>query len=76
MPKVAPAERSEMMAFEFTARDGLVLRGYLTLPKSTQGKRPPPLIVNPTADPSGPATTGDITVRSNCLLRRDLQSCK
>ena len=54
MPKVAPAERSEMMAFEFTARDGLVLRGYLTLPKSTQGKRPPPLIVNPHGGPIGP----------------------
>ena len=54
MPKVTPAERSEMMAFELTARDGLVLRGYLTLPKSTQGKRPPPLIVNPHGGPIGP----------------------
>ena len=54
MPKVAPAERSEMTAFEFTARDGLVLRGYLTLPKSTQGKQPPPLIVNPHGGPIGP----------------------
>jgi len=54
MPKVAPAERSEMMAFEFTARDGLVVRGYLTLPKSTQEKGPPPLIVNPHGGPIGP----------------------
>lgn len=54
MPKVAPAERSEMMAFEFTARDGLILRGYLTLPELIKDKQPPPLIVNPHGGPIGP----------------------
>ena len=54
MPKVAPAERSGMTAFEFTARDGLTVRGYLTLPEPNEGDAPPPLIVNPHGGPIGP----------------------
>lgn len=43
---------SPMKPFEFTSRDGLVLHGYITVPKNTDGKKIP-LIINPHGGPFG-----------------------
>ncbi|MCJ8318807.1 MAG: S9 family peptidase [Colwellia sp.] len=43
---------SPMKPFEITSRDGLTLRGYITIPKSTDGKKIP-LIINPHGGPFG-----------------------
>ena len=43
---------SPMKPFQFTSRDGLALRGYLTVPKKSSGKNLP-LIVNPHGGPFG-----------------------
>lgn len=50
-PDVDPKKMSPMKPFEFTARDGLVVRGYITIPKDAKG--PVPLIVNPHGGPFG-----------------------
>lgn len=44
---------AEMKPIEYTARDGKVIRGYLTLPPGSDGKRVP-LILNPHGGPIGP----------------------
>ena len=43
---------SPMKPFEFKSRDGLTLRGYITIPKNTDGKNIP-LIINPHGGPFG-----------------------
>jgi len=43
-------EMAEMKAIQYTARDGLIIHGYLTLPKGSSGKHLP-LIVNPHGGP-------------------------
>lgn len=43
---------SPMTPFEFQSRDGLTLRGYITVPKTTDGKKVP-LIINPHGGPFG-----------------------
>lgn len=50
---VNPAQMAEMRPIEFKARDGLTLRGYLTLPPGREPKNLP-LIVNPHGGPFGP----------------------
>ena len=50
-PDVDPKKMSPMKPFEFTTRDGLVVRGYITIPKDAKG--PVPLIVNPHGGPYG-----------------------
>ncbi len=42
-----------MRPIAFTSRDGLLLHGYLTIPKSAEAKKSP-LIVNPHGGPYGP----------------------
>ena len=47
-----PKVLSPMKPFEFQSRDGLTLRGYITIPKGSKGKNIP-LIVNPHGGPFG-----------------------
>jgi dipeptidyl aminopeptidase/acylaminoacyl peptidase len=50
---INPSQMSPMEPIQFTARDGVVLHGYLTRPVSSVGTRVP-LIVNPHGGPFGP----------------------
>ncbi|GHB58472.1 peptidase [Psychrosphaera saromensis] len=52
MPWLDTTLLSEMKPIKFQSRDGLTLRGYLTLPKNSDGKKVP-LIVNPHGGPFG-----------------------
>jgi dipeptidyl aminopeptidase/acylaminoacyl peptidase len=49
-PWLEEADMSEMKPVSFKARDGLTIHGYLTLPKSANGKRLP-IIINPHGGP-------------------------
>jgi dipeptidyl aminopeptidase/acylaminoacyl peptidase len=49
-PAIAEADMAEMKPVQYTARDGLVIRGYLTLPKGVPAKGLP-VIVNPHGGP-------------------------
>ncbi|MDQ7050839.1 MAG: S9 family peptidase [Enterobacterales bacterium] len=44
---------AEMQPIQYTARDGLVINGYLTIPKGKKAKNLP-LIINPHGGPHGP----------------------
>lgn len=46
-------QMASTMPFSFTARDGKLIHGYLTLPKGSDGRNLP-LIVNPHGGPIGP----------------------
>ncbi|MEM9302909.1 MAG: S9 family peptidase [Pseudomonadota bacterium] len=50
MPWIDPSQMTEMKAISYTARDGMKIHGYLTLPKGSDGKDLP-LIVNPHGGP-------------------------
>jgi dipeptidyl aminopeptidase/acylaminoacyl peptidase len=52
-PNIKSKELSKMLPFNFKARDGVELHGYLTLPKGKESKNLP-LIVNPHGGPHGP----------------------
>ena len=53
MPQLKEEDMAEMRPIEFKSRDGLTIRGYITLPKEAlQGKKVP-LIVNPHGGPQG-----------------------
>jgi dipeptidyl aminopeptidase/acylaminoacyl peptidase len=49
---INPDDMSPMEPIKFTSRDGLTIRGYLTVPKSSNGKKLP-LIINPHGGPFG-----------------------
>jgi dipeptidyl aminopeptidase/acylaminoacyl peptidase len=49
---INPEDMSPMNPIRFKSRDGLTMRGYLTVPKHTDGKNLP-LIVNPHGGPFG-----------------------
>lgn len=51
-PQLDPKKMAEMKPIKVTARDGVELHGYLTLP--TEKKESYPLIVNPHGGPHGP----------------------
>jgi dipeptidyl aminopeptidase/acylaminoacyl peptidase len=51
-PFIKPAQMRPMQPITYTARDGLVIHGYLTLPAGASGK-PMPLILNPHGGPYG-----------------------
>jgi dipeptidyl aminopeptidase/acylaminoacyl peptidase len=51
-PYIRPAQMRPMKPITYTARDGLVIHGYLTLPVGAEGK-PVPLILNPHGGPYG-----------------------
>ena len=52
-PWVDPEKMAPMRPVQFTARDGQLLHGYLTLPPNSEG-RDLPMIVNPHGGPHGP----------------------
>lgn len=52
MEWIKPAEMATMKPVTVTARDGIVLHGYLTVPNGSDGKNLP-LIVNPHGGPHG-----------------------
>jgi dipeptidyl aminopeptidase/acylaminoacyl peptidase len=52
-PEIDPSKMANMQPITVTARDGVVLHGYLTLPRGSSGKSLP-LIVNPHGGPHGP----------------------
>ncbi|WP_029297303.1 S9 family peptidase [Chryseobacterium hispalense] len=53
MPQLKEEDMAEMRPIKFKSRDGLTIRGYITLPKEAlQGKKVP-LIVNPHGGPQG-----------------------
>ncbi len=49
-PAIEASEMAEMKPVKYTARDGLVIRGYLTLPKGIAAKNLP-VVVNPHGGP-------------------------
>jgi dipeptidyl aminopeptidase/acylaminoacyl peptidase len=49
-PWIAEADMAEMKPIQYTSRDGLLIRGYLTLPKGIAAKNLP-VIVNPHGGP-------------------------
>lgn len=53
MDWIKPEEMSPMKPVEITARDGLRMYGYLTVPAGSNGKNLP-LIINPHGGPHGP----------------------
>ncbi|MBY5980194.1 alpha/beta hydrolase family protein [Ferrimonas balearica] len=52
-PWVDAEKSAEMTPIEFTARDGTLIRGYLTLPAGREAKNLP-MVVNPHGGPHGP----------------------
>lgn len=52
MEWLKPEQMSHMKPIEFVSRDGLTIKGYLTIPKGSDGKKLP-LIVNPHGGPFG-----------------------
>lgn len=49
-PNIAEADMAEMKPIKYTSRDGLTIRGYLTLPKGVAAKNLP-VIINPHGGP-------------------------
>ncbi|PTY08759.1 S9 family peptidase [Opitutaceae bacterium EW11] len=49
-PWIKPEQMSEQRCIQYTARDGLTIHGYLTIPANSDGKNLP-LIVNPHGGP-------------------------
>ena len=52
MPQLKEEDMAEIRPIKFKSRDGLILHGYLTIPKSATNKKYP-LIVNPHGGPYG-----------------------
>jgi dipeptidyl aminopeptidase/acylaminoacyl peptidase len=48
---IKPAEMAEMRPIKFTARDGVEIHGYLTLPQTFEKGKPVPLVVHPHGGP-------------------------
>src|SRR5690606_3558290 len=55
-PQLDKAHMATVKPFSFTARDGMLVHGYLTIPKGSDGRNLP-LIVNPHGGPIGPRDT-------------------
>ncbi len=53
MPKLEAQDMAEMRPIKFRSRDGLMLYGYLTIPKQAGSGQTVPLIVNPHGGPYG-----------------------
>ncbi|MCW5548288.1 MAG: S9 family peptidase [Opitutaceae bacterium] len=52
-PAIKPEQMAAMQPIQYTARDGLVIHGYLTKPVGSEGKRVP-LLIMPHGGPFGP----------------------
>ncbi|HEU4497277.1 MAG TPA: S9 family peptidase, partial [Flavobacterium sp.] len=57
MPQLKEEDMAEMRPIRFKSRDGLMLYGYLTIPKGAPENQKVPLIVNPHGGPYGPRDT-------------------
>ncbi len=66
---IKPAEMAPMKPVEITARDGLVLRGYLTVPRDSDGKGLP-LVLNVHGGPHGPRDTWGFNPEAQFLANR------
>ncbi|UZO79418.1 S9 family peptidase [Aquimarina sp. ERC-38] len=53
MPQLREEDMAEMKPITFTSRDGIVLHGYITLPKNMAKGEKVPVIVNPHGGPQG-----------------------
>lgn len=53
MPQLNEADMAEMRPISFESRDGIMIHGYITLPKEAVNGKPVPLIVNPHGGPQG-----------------------
>jgi dipeptidyl aminopeptidase/acylaminoacyl peptidase len=53
MPQLKEADMAEMRPITFKSRDGLIIHGYITLPKAALEGKKVPLIVNPHGGPQG-----------------------
>ncbi len=53
MPQLNPDDMAEMRPIRFISRDGVVLHGYITLPKPALNGEKVPVIVNPHGGPQG-----------------------
>ncbi|KFF21600.1 alpha/beta hydrolase family protein [Chryseobacterium sp. JM1] len=53
MPQLKEEDMAEMKPIEFKSRDGLTIRGYITMPKDAANGKKVPLIVNPHGGPQG-----------------------
>lgn len=54
MPQLEEEEMAEMRPIKLKSRDGLILHGYLTIPKEAKDGEKVPMIVNPHGGPYGP----------------------
>ena len=52
-PNLLPTDMAEQRPITFKSRDGLTIRGYITLPKKALNGKKVPLIVNPHGGPQG-----------------------
>jgi dipeptidyl aminopeptidase/acylaminoacyl peptidase len=52
-PKLDPEAMASVKPFSYTARDGLTIHGYITLPNGYDGKQPLPTIMNIHGGPHG-----------------------
>jgi len=62
---IDPKRMASVKPFSFTARDGVRIYGYLTIPNGSDGRNLP-MIVNPHGARSVRATTGSSTGKRNC----------
>jgi dipeptidyl aminopeptidase/acylaminoacyl peptidase len=53
MPQLKEEDMADMKPIEFKSRDGLTIRGYITMPKDAGNGKKVPLIVNPHGGPQG-----------------------
>jgi dipeptidyl aminopeptidase/acylaminoacyl peptidase len=68
-PEIDPAQMAEMRPFQFKARDGMQLYGYITLPAGREAKKLP-MIVNPHGGPYGPRDSWRFTPEIQFLANR------
>lgn len=53
MPQLNEADMAEMRPITFKSRDGMIIHGYITLPKEALNGKKVPMIVNPHGGPQG-----------------------
>jgi dipeptidyl aminopeptidase/acylaminoacyl peptidase len=64
-----PEKMARIEPFKFTARDGLTIHGYLTIPNGSDGKNLP-LILHPHGGPMGPRDDWRFDTRTQLLASR------
>ena len=71
-PQLEKANLAQVQPFEFEARDGMKLHGYLTLPNNVKN---PPVVLYPHGGPFARDSQYFILM-CRCLLIRDMQFCR